>query len=199
MATSGFLEQRVVQLDAVRARKAGEGEDVTRRHIPTHFPYVNCVGANTESAPEDGGAFECGDQLVDGGDRLHAPSILHFVRLVKRAFCSMTLWMGADKMLAMVKNARTADTPPTIPPLGEEFAFSRVEFCAARAGKTVTAFGRDLGWDVNSRISQIKRRGQRIPKDMARYLKTKYGVTVDWIEDGDIGGLPVVAREFLGL
>lgn len=83
---SGLLEQRVVQLDAVRARKAGQCQDVATGNGSPCFPYGNHIGANAEGAGHSSPPPEFHDHSVHVRYHCHAPKYLRNARRVKGFF-----------------------------------------------------------------------------------------------------------------
>ena len=87
MATGGLLEHRVVQLDAVRARKAGEREVVLGRKAPA-LAHLHDSGEGNPKLAGDGLSSEG----RDGGINAHGADYGQSVHATQEHFSSDILW-----------------------------------------------------------------------------------------------------------
>lgn len=195
----GSFEQRIVQLDAFRLGKAGQRKNVAMRHTSSALPHADCVGADAEGFSEDHPASEGSDQLVYGGDGVHGDIYSLPVSGVKRDFSEQTLHQSAeiiDLMVRIVSN-QPIDIPGAPPP-DVDAIFERLSLCAAQAGMSLSAACDVLGF-TSARLFNHKDRATVPAMEMLRAFKRRFGVTIDWIVEGDDSGLTYQARQFLDL
>ena len=193
----GFLEQRIIELEAVRAVRARRAEAAARRGRSVQ--QAEQAGEGAQLLIENRPAVGDGSQRGYGGERGHGPIYSRQVSDVKSSISEQTLTSCADIIPFMVrKQTAPAPAPEALPPPDVEAVFARLDLCARRSDTTLSALVESLGFSTG-RLFNHKDRHTVPAWEILRAFKRRFGVTVDWIVDGDESGLTVAARTFLGL
>ena len=193
----GFLEQRIVELEAVRAVRVEKAEAAARRGRAVQ--QAEQAGGGEQLLIESRPAVGDGSQRGYGGERVHVPISSRCVSDVKASISELTLTPCADIIPFMArKQTAPAPAPEALPPPHNEALFARLDLCARRSDTTLSALAESLGFS-SGRLFNHKDRHTVPAWEILRAFKRRFGVTVDWIVDGDESGLTVAARTFLGL
>ena len=190
----GALKQTVIDLDAFRGGQFRQPQMMARRNESAAVPNPEHIWSDAHHVGQMPPASKLRNQIVDVCDRVHGSPYLPDANTVKRIF--LAWWCG---MVAATRRLNPHHAQINIPPRGREHTWSRLAYVAVRDATTPTELSRMIGRENNSWISSGRSRGLDLPYEMLSFLRARYGITYDWMIDGEDSGLTVPARKFLGL